>query len=284
MPNKLTILDRIIPEYRKILKEQSSKNFEALRNSEGEGWFNNHKNRLLNAYNRINKTNPVTNMWEEDFARFLKDKEFKNMFQSGNSGGANEFTDRQGYSKKVYGYPEEFLKKEKYGTIPIEEFSENRQKLPKSYGQMRVHFKPEIKERTTINVGDSSNQWPSVSSYYVSKNLRPIPYGLEDPEEYIGGWMDGDYFFTRDRNGKIARLLEGENPDDYIEAHFHGDITPEDVDFVEFDPELFKNRGYWTDYEPWMRTDEGIEEHILEPASRYGIRFVNPKDYKPVRR
>lgn len=290
----MTILDRIVPAFRGRALQRAARNEKALRDfgiyTSNE--FNDLKDNIVEAYRQIGHTSaPVINMDKYAFPKFLKEGQYKNQGATGNSSGDYSPKSRLRYSNDMYGY-ESLPMAEKYGSIPMEELYtpeawDKANHIPGSeYGPVRIHLKPNMKRYSTINAFDSINQWPDNSRTIPHAYLGAVPYEVEEPERYAGAFMDAPLpdvveglkemghtddaiaDMMRIRNDETLRLLQGRNPNDYVEAQIHGPITPDDIDFVEA-----KERIYAGD-------DIRIKFPELDDLyDKYGIQFIYPGTY-----
>lgn len=287
-----TILDRIIPLYRKRVLQRAKENEDALRafGAYSPAEFNDLKDRMLKAYKTIGTTSaPVVNTRLTGLGKFLRSGEYRNLGSTGVTIGENMPASRLRYSNSTYGY-DQLPGAEKYGTVPMDELSEvnNEGRLQRGsvsgdeYGEFRIHFKPNLKRYATINAFDSINQWPDNPREMVHANLYPIPYLPDDPEAYIGAFMDApvgrmvDEFREmgwtpsamrnemRVRNDEVARLMEGRNKYEYIESHLHGPVTRDDIDFIEV-------------------LDHKHDAKLPDIADRYNIMFRPYAEYRSPR-
>lgn len=256
-----TILDRIIPLYRKRVLQRAKENEDALKafGAYSPAEFNDFKDRMLKAYRNVGTTSaPVMNTNLPNLKKFLKAGEYRNLGSSGVTNGENDIGARLRYSNAMYGY-EDLPGAEKYGTVPMDEVSylsdDNRMEdgtvAGMEYGAYRIHLKPNLKPYATINAFDSINQWPDNAPGLPHRGLMPVPWVTDDHEAYVGALMDVpskeaeaefiDMGWTPDairneirvRNDETLRLLEGRKPDEYLESHLHGPIYRDDVDFIE---------------------------------------------------
>jgi len=288
-----TILDRIIPLYRKRVLQRAKENEAALRASGAysPAEFNDLKERMLRAYSNVGRASaPVINMKGSDLRKFMRSGQYRNLGSTGVSTGEDDIGARLRYSNAIYGY-EDLPVAEKYGTVPMDELSgkvdESRMSrgvVPGSeYGEMRVHLKPNLKSYATINAFDSMNQWPDNAPGMPHRDIMPVPWVTDDHEAYVGALMDAvspsaeEEFIgmgwtpdairneTRARNEETLSLLEGRKPYEYIEAHVHGPITRDDVDFVET--------------LSWYNSPEAFQNI----ANRYNVRFMPASEYSSPR-
>lgn len=291
-----TLLDRIIPLYRKRVLQRAKENEAALRASGAysPAEFNDLKDRMLKAYRHIGTASaPVMNTNLSNLKKFLKSGEYRNLGSSGVTNGENDVGARLRYSNAMYGY-EDLPGAEKYGTVPMDEVSwlsdDNRMEdglLPGvEYGDWRIHLKPNMKPYATINAFDSINQWPDNAPGLPHRNLMPVPWMPDDHEAYVGALMDvvspaaEEEFLgmgwtpdairneTRVRNDETARLLEGRKWDEYLESQLHGPIYRDDIDFIE----VLGNADRESDRDAMRQLGE-----------QYGIRFTPYSEYRSPR-
>lgn len=256
-----TILDRIIPLYRKRVLQRAKENEATLMASGAysPAEFNDLKDRMLKAYRNVGMASaPVMNTNLSNLKKFLKSGEYCNLGSAGVTNGENDLGARLRYSNSVYGY-EDLPGAEKYGTVPMDEVSwlsdENRMEdgtvAGMEYGNYRIHLKPNLKPYATINAFDSMNQWPDNAPGLPHHDIMPVPWVTDDHEAYVGalmdvvspaaeeeflgmGWTpDAIHNEMRVRNDETARLLEGRKWDEYIESHLHGPVYRDDIDFIE---------------------------------------------------
>lgn len=275
-------------------KERSRQNLELLSNC---GIFSiselaSLKKAMVEAYEKLTRTSaPVINVMPETLLAFLKDGTYRTFGETGTTNGDPETRARLDYTSRTYGY--ESLKDcEKYGTIPVEEVNPNsplhsiplHERFQARYGHIQLRLKPEVGQRTTVNLMDSAHQWGLDGTW---KNqgfgqLFPVPYRTDTPEDFVGclmspptpselknlkdpesSWHDYDKECVRARNFKLLAIMEGKDGHEYIEAHVHGEVTPEDVDSVVYIvlPEGAKEAA----------EAKGIK---VVPASKFSVSFV----------
>lgn len=259
-------------------RERSKRNLEALKDSGvfKTSEFEALKTMMTDCYRMVGKTSgPVINVTPEAFISFLKDGSFKTFGESGSTKGDPEAEKRLEFTSRTYGYKD--LKDcEKYGTIPVEEVNKDcpiygiplEKRFTARYGSVLLKLKPEVGERTTINLLDSAMQWGLNGEW--QKNcfgwLFPVPYRTDKPEDFVGCLMapptdgelkkiaEGPYSEdfrkgVRLKNYKLLCLLSGKEGHDYIEAHIHGNISPEDVVEAVFVPDCVKGFKNWEEAE-----------------------------------
>lgn len=287
-----TILDRIIPQYRKMVLQRAKRNEDALRNFGAYSTveFNDLKDRMLKAYKTIGTASgPVVNTNLGNLKKFLKAGEYRNLGSTGVSTGENDILARLRYSKSVYGY-DALPGAEKYGTVPMDEVSylsddirmEDGMLPGSEYGAYRIHLKPNLKPYATINAFDSINQWPDNAPGLPHRDLMPVPWMTDDHEAYVGALMDvpskdAEAEFidmgwtpeairneTRVRNDETLRLLEGRKPGEYLESHLHGPVYRDDIDFIEV-------------------LDNDAMDAARELGNRYNVTFMPRIEYRSPR-
>lgn len=232
---------------------------------------------IADAYKELAKTSgPVINMTPEVLLAFLKEGAYKPFGASGKTNGTPDTEQRLDYTKRTYGY-DSLEACEKYGTVPVEEVNKEcplygiplEKRFTSRYGTVLVELKPEVGSRSTMNVLDSGHQWGLDGQW--EKNgfgwLFPVPYRTEDFDKFVGCLMSaptpveesdiragndwGKYAAQciRDRNYKILKVLQGMDAHDYVEAHIHGEVTPEDVAEIVFVPDCVKGFEAWKEVE-----------------------------------
>lgn len=321
MPNKLTLLDKIIPAYSSRARSMALENELRLKKS---GLMTSNeiaaqKQNLIDAYKKIKVAPPAIRMEASDLVGFLRDKRYKNLAEAGHSNGAEENAARYQYSNRVYGYPE-LQQAERYGYVPLEDTpAASMNYLDKikfyhpasAYGNVVVHLKPEVRERSTMSPFDSDRQWGSPTYREMSEygRLFPIPYDMDDPEEFIGGFLESPTsteeeaiadnlqepeFLSwrreaiRGRNQSILDLLNARDPVEYVEAHVHGGILPEDVDSIELYPEEVASS---LEIDRMIGLDDffpgdynAVQNLIYDKAAPYNIKFYTPEEYRQRRK
>lgn len=321
MPNKLTLLDKIIPAYSSRARSMALENELRLKKS-GLMTTNEiaaQKQNLINAYGSARMVPPAIRMGASDLASFLRDKRYKNLAESGHSNGAEENGARYQYSNRVYGYPE-LQQAEKYGYVPLEDTPAasaaylnkvNFYHPASAYGDVVLHLKPEVRERSTMSPFDSDRQWGSPTHRAMSEygSLYPIPYDMDDPEEFIGGflepptsteeeavadnlWEPTFLSYRRDairgRNQRILDLLNAQDPSEYVEAHVHGDISPEDIESIELDPQTAASSmelDRFLGFDDFFPDDyDAVQNLIYDRAAPYNIKFYTPEEYRQRRK
>lgn len=216
------------------------------------------KTRMTAGYKRLSKTSgPVIHMTQEALAAFLKDGTYRTFGEVGTTGGTPDEQARLDYTKRTYGY-EDLKSCEKYGTISVAEANPGTPAAYKKeiaaevYGSFQVKLKPEVGNRTTINLLDSGHQW-GVDDLWKTNGfgwLFPVPYRTEDFDDFVGCLLavptprelkiiksdDSRAFYFKDsvriRNNRLLELVEGMSGNDYVEAHIHGEVTVSDVESV----------------------------------------------------
>lgn len=305
---QVNFLDRLIPAYRQKALTRALQNETLLKNSGyfTKNEFDDFKDKMINAYRRVGRTSaPVMHTDEYGVQPFLDEGVYKNQGATGTSMGAVAPGSRAGYAKVTYGYPK-LEDAEKYGAVPMDELSPEFNRTRKQefsrmpeyqYGNFRMHLKPEVKSRVTIHPFDSYYQWPdAVSAYQPHASYFPVPYETENPEDYVGAMMDApnpsleQYWEAlelpseerartlRERNLSTLHLLSGQDPSAYIEAHIHGPVTAQDVDFIE------RPKRKWDRH--WVVLPDGISlserEFIGRMADKYNIRLLDAEEYEPI--
>ena len=239
--------------------------------------FQSMKERFVKAYEALTKTSaPVVNVTPEALLSFLQDGKFKSFGECGQTKGDPDFEQRLDYTKRTYGY-EDLKCCEKYGTIPVEEVNKEspihgiplEKRFCSRYGSVQLRLKPEVGSRTSLNVLDSGHQWGLDGSWKTHGFgwLFPVPYRTDKPEGFVGCLMsvpcpneiaglketspraERIRESIRLRNEKLLQVLEGKDPRDYVEAHVHGDIVPEDVAEIVFVPGCVKDFPEWKEVE-----------------------------------
>lgn len=301
---RANLLDRLIPAYRERALTRALENETALKNS---GYmtkqeFDDFKEKMIKAYRRIGKTSaPIIHADSYGTPEFLDAGVYKNQIEAKRSNGHYEPEWRAAYALQTYGYPQ-LAGAEKYGVIPMDELSRNFNDTRKAhfsmmpetnYGHFRIHFKPELKKRATINPFDSSRQWPVNVEYAPQgphRTFFPVPYETKNPEDYVGAMMDAPNYrlteawdkmntpvderarYIRERNLSTLDLLRGNDPVEYVESHIHGPVRAEDVDFIETPHSRWEQPSWKGDSE---------RDYLRRWADRYNIRLIDSEDYNP---
>lgn len=169
----------------------------------------------------------------------MLENRFKNLFETQESGGYNDFEGRRNLSSEYFGTrPNEEREKygylrrpRKYGRDDVE-----------NYGDFTVEFKPSVRKRMTVTNGDSYNNLLGNTVASIAAPGSPIV--IDDPETYIN-WM-GLSMSEADQdeelyNGRMMRKVIDDlkfyrrptfGNDEYVEAQYHGPLTLKDVKSV----------------------------------------------------
>lgn len=266
-------LEKLMTRCTKKAAFRSARNLEALRRSFAFTPTEQRelKEELVELCKKIAQTSgPVINMEPGALLRFFNDGEFKPFGDSGLTNGTADKELRAEYSERVYGYPS-LEGAEKYGLIPVWEVDEASPilELPMykrpgaRYGKLSVHLKASVGARTTMNVMDSGNQWGEGFELRRFGNIYPVPYRMENPEGIVGCLLAvptenelreieergprREQFIAdiRQRVLDILALLKGLDLKNYVEAHIHGPVSVDDIDFVEYDGNAVVSEPSW---------------------------------------
>ena len=165
---------------------------------------------------------------------------FKNTLETGTSGGATGDSLRRGTERKMFGLEgHEAVDGEKYGYVGLEDDETEFQKdVADGYGGFVYKFKKDaVQDRATYSCGDSLDSSPEGESRPLAgyAGQKPTYEGvsalysgkyqevMELYERYKRGLLDYESFL-----GKFSRKCR----DGYIECHYHGMLTIEDVESI----------------------------------------------------
>lgn len=255
--------------------KRSEENIKALASSGvfSSSEFEKLKSDITEAYLKLTGTSgPQLFMTLEALIGFLKDGRYRTFGDLGVTKGDADSARRVDYTKRTYGY-EDLKDCEKYGIVPVEEVNPDspvrqvpmERRFCARYGTFCVKLKKEVASRTSINLLDSAHQW-GVDGAWKSHGygwLFPVPYKPEGPSLFVGCLMSpptppelaemarggemADYFkdCIKLRNQSLLFLMQGRDDHDYVEAHVHGEVTPEDIDTVVYVPRLAEGVSGW---------------------------------------
>lgn len=199
----------------------------------------------------------------------LESGKFKNQFESGRSGGLFSAPRRSRISDEYFKEFEDSADCEKYGYLkrPANWMGSDDVGM---YGSYQIDFKPQVKQRMTINRGDTLNEfgWDSSSEF----SATPIVPGV--PETYLN-WIGREYtapmveeFEYPDQltlKSEIRTLEERDSPtDEYVEAQFHGPLGLEDVQEIGLPVNDLEDI-----------TADSYRDLIRSAADKYGFRVRN---------
>lgn len=188
---------------------------------------------LKNAFGKFDFS---SNTDEKSICKILRDGHVKSIVETKQSNGYEDVEMRKSLTNRLFGiYGDENLEDneyEKYGYLD----NADRAKM---YGNCRIVYnKEKIKDRTTFTIGDSLEAYTTGGWRIPSKITNPSivsfntnPFSADQPEindAIIQNIQDS--FNQIERKGSFNG---GINNDDYVELQFHGDVTLEDIDYIE---------------------------------------------------
>lgn len=173
---------------------------------------------------------------------------FKTLLETGTSGGATSKEVRRITGERTFGHEHDIKAKdaEKYGYLGVEDDDEAFDSdIAKWYGETVYKFKKDrVKDRVTYSFGDTldadrplagyAGEHPTIEGvsgmdYYGDARWR-LNQALESYRRYKRG--DIDY-------SDMMSTVSGLCKDGYVECHFHGDLTIDDVESITFPKSLF---------------------------------------------
>lgn len=199
----------------------------------------------------------------------LKSGRFMNQFESGRSGGLFSAPRRSRVSDEYFKEFEDSADREKYGYLERPANWEGYDDVG-MYGSYWIDFKPQVKQRMTINRGDTLNKF----GWDVSNSFSPTPIVPGVPETYLN-WIGREYTapmveeFEYPNRGilkeETKKLEERKSPtDEYVEAQFHGPLGLEDVSEIRVPVGDLENI-----------TADSYQDLIRSAADKYGFRVRN---------
>lgn len=199
----------------------------------------------------------------------LESGKFKNQFEAGRSGGLFSAPRRSRISDEYFKEFEDSAEREKYGYLERPANWEGYDDVG-MYGKYKINFKPQVKQRMTINRGDTLNEfgWDSSSGF----SPTPIVPGV--PETYLN-WIGREYIAPMVEEpeypdqltlkSEIRNLEEWNSPtDEYVEAQFHGPLGLEDVSGIRVPVDDLEDI-----------TADSYRDLIRSAADKYGFRVRN---------
>ena len=202
----------------------------------------------------------------------LESGKFKNQFEAGRSGGLFSAPRRSRISDKYFKEFNDSDDREKYGYLERPANWEGYDDVG-MYGSYKINFKPQVKQRMTINRGDTLNEF----GWDVSNEFSATPIVPGVPETYLN-WIGREYtapmveeFEYPNRGileGEIEKLEEWKSPtDEYVEAQYHGPLGLEDVSGIRIPVNDLENI-----------TNDSYRDLIRSAADKYGFRVRNLYD------
>jgi hypothetical protein len=211
--------------------------------------------------------------------KILEDGRFKSQMETGTSRGALDPSYRKEVSYKLFGTPAgtaddayeiygymgtKDLVDETFGYMGVEH-----------YGEVIIKFKPTIRSRTTITVGDSLG----LPGYGKTKCVGQL---LDQPFKTINGEifdMD-DIIYSKDAVAKFAnkgynaRAITEVSRASYVEAQLHGGVLVDDIAEVMLDRTTISSSKYIEG--DWKRLIEDLNSRGIDVT----VKHRNP-DYGP---
>ena len=170
------------------------------------------------------------------------DTHFKNLLETGTSGGSTSKDGRRRTGVESFGHAHDIKPEdaEKYGYLGLEDDSEAwDDDTAEWYGDTIYKFKKDrVKDRVTYSFGDTLDAGRPLVGYAGDKptieGISALEHrgGVRDVKEILDTYRQykkGDVTFN-DLRDKINELAQ----DHYIETHYHGMLTMEDVESIAF--------------------------------------------------
>lgn len=186
----------------------------------------------------LKKFDFATNTGGNAIVNILKDGKYKSIMETKTSNGHNDIKMRKNATTRLFSLyddvdelkPSEF---EKYGYLGTAERARN------LYGDCRIVFKKDnLWDRTTFTIGDSlagldsgANRVPSFVSNPNIVSLGTVPFFEDMPsfnDTVINAFQEA--FDSIEKHGYFNGQTSNQ---DYVELQFHGDITLDDIDYIE---------------------------------------------------
>lgn len=170
------------------------------------------------------------------------DTHFKGLLETGTSGGSTSKEGRRATGEKTFGHSRDIpaVEGEKYGYLGLEDDTEAAEDgTARWYGDTIFKFKKDaVKDRVTYTIGDTLDAGMPLAGYAGDKPTIEGISGLE----YRGGtaavrdilaqyraYKRGDISFK-----DLKDTIQGYAEDGYIECHYHGKLTLDDVESITF--------------------------------------------------
>ena len=217
-------------------------------------------------------------MNRSDHFEEIVNKGFKNLLQTGTSGGATSKEGRRITGEKMFGHPYDIPAKEaeRYGFWGVDDDKEfmNESHKP-GYGKISFKFKKDkVGDRTTYTFGDSLDSGRPLPGY-AGKN--PTIEGVTGLDEYGSGrkklnkiaenykkYKNGEMTFTEFYNETSGMCQDG-----YVECQYHGPLGIEDVETITFPEYTFNNT--------FERMNPSDRKEIVTKLKKNGI-ILNVQD------
>lgn len=193
-------------------------------------------------------------MNREDHFTEIVDGGFKNLLETGTSGGSSYKPGRRDTGVKTFGhdYDIEASEAERYGYWGVEDDAEAFDRSTAGgYGSIQFKFKKDkVGERTTYTFGDTLDAGRPLAGY---AGRKPTIEGVSGLDEYGTGDVKLEEIreeYRKYKQGKISfndfhRFVSRKCQDGYVECQYHGKLGIEDVDTIVFPKYLldktFKN-------------------------------------------
>lgn len=201
-----------------------------------------YEKQLSNAFKKFDF---ATNTDSIAIEHILKDKKFKSFVETKTTNGYKDLTMRKDATKQLFSLWDDELELgvsqfEKYGYLGKADRAKS------LYGNCRIVFKKEkLWDRTTFTVGDSleslndgSRKIPSLVSKpkIVSNGTNIFSENMPDINNTVINAIQ-KRFDSIEENGYFQGMM---NAEDYVELQFHGEITLDDIAYIEV-PKSSKN-------------------------------------------
>lgn len=176
---------------------------------------------------------------KEAMESILEEGRFKSQFETGKSSGEYDLDIRKQATQRLFGADTDALVNkdyEIYGYLwddakGIDSGYVYGQSKAASYGRITVTLKDDLRERTTMTIGDSL--MPSMNNNIAASRLDKITKCWSDSY----GNIENDLYKIQKANMSTLRLndLNIFNNADYVEAQFHGGVATKDIAYVVVD-------------------------------------------------
>lgn len=202
----------------------------------------------------------------------IVDGGFKNLLETGRSGGSSYKPGRRETGVKTFGHDYDIpaSDSEKYGYWGLDDDMESyNDSTAAGYGRIQFKFKKDrVGDRATYTFGDTLDAGRPIAGYAGGK---PTIEGVTGLDEYGGGKDKLDYIlqdYRAYKNGKMSfsdfhHSLSRECEDGYVECQYHGPLTIDDVSTITFPKKLFD--------ETFDNMSESTRKRVMTKLKNAGI-------------
>ena len=208
----------------------------------------------------------------------ILDSGFKNLLETGTSGGSSYKPGRRATEERVWGIPDDLhavpaKDREKYGYWGLNDADGGDSGT--HYGKMCFTFKKDnVAERTTYTFGDTLDAH-AMSAGYTGANPTIEGCACESAGSLRGLMKD----YKRYKEGKISfsdfhRRVTSACQDGYVELQFHGKLTIEDVADISFPSESHIEQAFG-----YMSEDKRKSAYARLQSLGITVRFKGSSGY-----